>query len=302
MSEIFEALRKAQRDAGTREGDAPSLLDEQPALNELPSADAAPLPESAPAPPRRRRWLRNLLQRSFANGNGAAQVVSTLSLQHGTQIAEQFRMLRTRIQTAGPGMIMITSALGSEGKTLCAANLAQSLAMNLDSEVLLVDADLRHPSAAQVFHVSNQPGLVDCLVGDASWLACIRSTQHERLRLIPAGTISSISTELLASERMEMLVAELKAQFPKHYVVFDAPPLLLTADPLVLAQHMDRILLVVRADVTPRDAVLKAIEMLGSERFFGVVFNGATEQLSHYYQHRYYYGRYHSSNGTTSGA
>ena len=104
--------------------------------------------------------------------------------------------------------------------------------------------------------------------------------------------------ETLATTRAAM-IEEIKAGFPGHYIVFDAPPLLLTVDPLVLARQVDHVLLVVRANVTPRAAVMKAIESLGPDRLRGIVFNAAQPQLGHYYGYRdYYYGPAPTDNGS----
>ncbi|HVO25005.1 MAG TPA: polysaccharide biosynthesis tyrosine autokinase [Candidatus Margulisiibacteriota bacterium] len=196
-------------------------------------------------------------------------------------------MLRTRIEIEKPGTIMITSALDQEGKSLCATNLAIALSRRIGPGVILVDADLRHSSVAAYFGLTEGPGLADCLMGDAQWRDCLVATKHYGLRVLPAGRQTSMACELLGSERMHALTAEIKAELPYHHIVFDTPPILLTADPLVVARYMDHVLLVVRAGVTPRAAVLKAVEALGPDRILGIVFNGATESLSHYY----YYGR-----------
>ncbi|MCK6554783.1 polysaccharide biosynthesis tyrosine autokinase [Candidatus Binatia bacterium] len=208
----------------------------------------------------------------------------------GTAVGERFRVLRSRIETVGFGTFMVTSALDQEGKTLCATNLAFALSTSLGAGVILVDADLRRPNVGSWFGIRGGNGLADCLLGDARWSECLRATEHQHLRLLPAGRESGLSTELLASDRMATLLTEIKAANPRHYVIVDAPPLLLTADPLVLARHVDHVLLVVRAGITPRAAVQKAIEMLGSERFLGIVLNGTEGNLSDYYQYRY--GRY----------
>lgn len=307
MSDIFDALRKAQRDAEAERGPENGGREQEAGVPDSPQ----PPPTLAAADGRRtRRSRKRRIRWSLWSGkapsrNGRADDdgLSQFSLEHGTAVGEQFRMLRTRIESAGPGAVMVTSALAHEGKTICAVNLARALAMGLESEVLLVDADLRHPAAADVLHLRSRPGLVDYLLGESSWQECIHPSGQERLSVIPAGASSMQATELLASERMEALVIELKSQYPRHYIVFDAPPLLLTADPLVLARHMDRVLLVVRADVTPRDAVVKAIETLGADRFHGIIFNGAAQQLSRsYYPGGYDYGRYASTDSERSGS
>ncbi len=230
--------------------------------------------------------------------NGRENGVPLFASGGRTMIGEQFRVLRTRVEAAGPGTFMISSALGQEGKTLCAVNLTLALSMRIGTDVILVDADLRRSSAGVHFGVEEGPGLVDCLMGEARWQDCLITTKYERLRLLPAGRRTAMAPELLASERMQTVVAELKAALPQHYVLFDTPPILLTADPLVLARHMDRVLLVVRAGVTPRIAVSKAIQSLGANCFMGIVFNDAKDSVSDYYHYRnrYFYTGGNGSN------
>jgi len=290
MSEVFEALQKAQREADARQAA------DDPAQGEN-GAGAAPPIERVGAhtvslqPVRRRRsrrsWFRFLRRSSSRNGHDPE---ATLLMSPGqeTSTGEQFRMLRTRIEMAGPGTVMITSALDQEGKTLCATNLAVALSMRIGPDVVLVDADLRNPSVAPFFGLLGNRGLVDCLMGDARVEDCIVRTRHERLSVLPAGRRSELAPELLGSDRMGAVMSDLKARLPTSYIVVDAPPLLLTADPMVIARQMDHILLVVRANVTPRAAVMKAVETIGADRIFGVILNDVTDSISHYY----YYGRY----------
>lgn len=299
MSEIFEALRKAQKNRSPADQAA---VAEQPAvpsrrwLAEQPAGAA-----EAPAAPARAReakapgWFARLRSSWSDNGRDTPEDAPLL-LQPGTLMHEQFRLLRTRMEMAGPGTTMITSALDNEGKTICAINLARALSMSIGTGVILVDADLRHPSTAHLLGIRTHPGLVDYLTGEADWRACLQSHDDGRLRVIPAGTSSPIAPELLGSPRLPQLMAELKAEYPNEYVVFDAPPLLLTVDPLVLARHVDHVLLVVRAGSTPRAVVVKAMEALGPERLRGIVFNAATQDMGHYYYRDYYYGA--PSNGT----
>lgn len=278
MSEIFEALKKAQRQVDERH-----LPAERTHAGGNGSAPPAALSPTA-ADDVRGKAARN----GSVARNGKAPVSTDLlvTADDRTHVSEQFRVLRTRVELAGPGLYMLTSALDQEGKTLCAANLTVALSMGMESEVLVVDADLRHPSVGARFGAHGQRGLVDCLNGKADWRDCIMSTRYRGVSVLPAGRPSSLAPELLASSRMEKTIDELKREFPDHFLIVDAPPLLLTSDPLVLARHMDRILLVVRAGVTPRAAVIKAVEVLGPEHIFGVIFNGAQEHFSH----RYYYG------------
>lgn len=298
MSEIFEALRKAQREADNR-GAAPVEGSEVGACVVLSDvSDVTEVTERVGVVPgrttrasrrhRRFAWIGRLRRTPDQNGRRTHESTVLMSPSQETAIGEQFRILRTRIELAGPGTVMITSALDQEGKTLCAVNLAVALSMRIGVGVVLVDADLRHPNVAMQLGVRSGPGLVDCLLGEARWQDCIVSSAYERLSVLPAGRSSAIAPELLGSERMGTVMSELKSAFPNSHILVDAPPLLLTADPMVIARQMDHILLVIRAGVTPRAAVQKAVDTLGAERFFGAILNGATDHLSHYY----YNGRY----------
>jgi len=218
--------------------------------------------------------------------NGHGQPAQFLATTDGSMIGEQFRVLRSRLEALGPGAFMITSAVAQEGKTLCAINLTLALSLRIDAGVILIDADLRRPSAGGAFGVKRGPGLADCLMGEAQWRDCLASTPYDNLRVLPAGRRTAKAPELLSADCMQTLVGELKAEFPRHYILFDTPPVLLTADPMVTARHMDHVLLVVRAGRTPRASVLKAIKALGPDRLLGIVLNDTTDNVSEYY----YYG------------
>jgi capsular exopolysaccharide synthesis family protein len=205
-------------------------------------------------------------------------------------VAEPFRMLRSSVLQMGESMIMVTSPLDKEGKTLCAANLAISLSLTRDREVVLVDLDLRRPGLSTRLGLERGPGVVNCLLGEARWEDCLRPTSYTNLRLLSAGTQSHAAPELLASASLRQMLAEIRGFAESHYVIVDTPPLLLTADPLTIAGQMSAAILVVRAGGTPKAALEKAVELLGPEKLLGVVFNQATAQASDFYR----YGAYGS--------
>jgi protein-tyrosine kinase len=293
MSEVFEALLKAQREADNQRGAPPQSSNGDSAGESLTAVVTPGVRRS------RHRVFHWLPWRHNGNGqNGREPAIPWLiAPERRTVVAEQFRVLRTRIEMVGPATFMITSALDQEGKTLCAVNLAVALAMGVGSGTILVDADLRRPSAGSHFGGHGHAGLLDCLAGDARWQDCLMSTPHERLKVLPAGSRSAMAAELLASERMQAIIAEMKAEFPQHRILFDTPPILLTADPVTVAPFMDYVVLVVRAGVTPRRAVSKAIESLGADRFLGIILNDATDHVSDHY----YYGSRYSYTDPTSG-
>ena len=299
MSETLETLLNAElgADGAPASDDAPSAA--APGNGE-PRCGAdirhvAVRRNGGPSEPnhRRFRWFPRSAKGATSNGNG--HYLPLVAAGDRTVTGEQFRVLRSRIETVGPGALMVTSAVAQEGKTLCAMNLALALSLRIDAGVVLVDADLRRPSAGASFGVKGGRGLADCLLGEARWQDCLVTTKHDSLRLLPAGRRTSVAPELLGSERMQAVVAELKREFPADYILFDTPPILLTADPMVIVRHMDHVLLVVRAGMTPRASVLKAIKVLGADRFLGVVLNDATQNVFNMYhyggQYGYFYGQ-----------
>jgi len=289
MSDIFDALQKAQRETERQGGPrtaapAPGAAASGNGTSPHPAPPAA-LPSPAAARRDRRGGWRSRLW-SAVHGNGHVHH-GALLVSPDSVIGEQFRVLRTRVESVGPGTLMLTSALDREGKTVCAANLAISLSRSIGPDVILVDADLRNSSVGAYFDIPRKPGLADVLLGEADWHDCLAPTRYSGLHVLPAGRHTPMACELLGSERMRQLVTQLKTEFPRQYLLFDTPPILLTADPEVVARHMDHVVLVVRAGAAPRAAVLKAIEGLHTEHLLGIVFNEATESVSSYY----YYGR-----------
>jgi len=149
-------------------------------------------------------------------------------------------------------LIMVTSALAGEGKTFCAVNLALSIASEVDSSVLLVDADVVRPAVMSRLGVSGaHKGLLDLLSDTTLELPdLIPKTNVPKLSILPAGAPTSHSTELLASDALGELLHEIATKYPERIVIFDAPPLLSTTESRVLATRMGQILMVVAADQT----------------------------------------------------
>lgn len=187
-----------------------------------------------------------------------------------SRLAEEFRVIKrpllnnvaaksgTSVRHAN--RIMVTSALPGEGKTFVSLNLAMSLAMELDTEVLLVDADASHPALIERLGLAPTKGLLDLLVEPAlSPNAVVLKTNVENLSLLPAGTPQAHATELLASQDMSRLVAQLATDDPRRIVLFDTPPLLVASEARVLAAHMGQVVLVIAADDTPQGTVNDAL-------------------------------------------
>lgn len=203
--------------------------------------------------------------------------------------ASQFRMMKrplikniTELRAAGhvrTNLIMVTSALAGEGKSFTAANLALSMASELDHTVLLVDADVARPSLARVMGFESDVGLLDVLESKVGMEEALLSTNIEKLSLLPSGSPRPGATELLASESMRLLLDEMAQRYPDRIIIFDSPPLLLTTEASVLATYMGQIVVVVRADSTPQAAVQRAVSAIASHPIKLVVMNHVHEKL-----------------------
>lgn len=206
------------------------------------------------------------------------------------RIADQYRLIKRPILNIASGqgayqsddanLIMIASPMPGDGKTFNCINLALSIATEKDKSVLLVDADVAKPHISRLFGVDNEPGLIDLLTDESLAVGdLLLRTNVPGLRLLPAGQSNEHATELLASKRMASIVETLSTTFPDRIVIFDSPALLLTSEAPVLASLMGQIVVVVCAGVTPRHAVLEAVEILDPEKAISLVLNKSGKGL-----------------------
>jgi non-specific protein-tyrosine kinase len=176
--------------------------------------------------------------------------------------AEAYRSLRTNLDfysLENPlHTLLITSAEPEDDKTTVLANLGVISAQG-GKRVILVDADLRRPKLHEVFGVSNERGLATALVDEHAALP-IFDTEIANLRVVPAGPTPTNPADLLASARMDAIIAQLKEQ--ADVVLFDAAPLIAVTDGALLATKVDGVLLVARAGHTKREFVERAKDVL----------------------------------------
>jgi receptor protein-tyrosine kinase len=152
---------------------------------------------------------------------------------------------------ANANLIMVTSSLPGEGKSFVAVNLAMSIAMEVDTRVLLVDADVIAPAVPRILGIPPAKGLMDVLMEPALGLGdVLLKTNIDRLGLLLAGTADRAAPELLASDAMARLLAELSSRYPDRIVIFDSPPLLATTESRVLAGNVGQVVVVVEAGKT----------------------------------------------------
>lgn len=243
----------------------------------------------------------------------------TPSTPRGTT-AEEFRAIKRPLlkniagksaaRIANANLIMVTSALEGDGKTFSSLNLAMSIAMEQDKTVLYIDADVHKASAGKVLGIPDDtPGLIDILMGNAAPEDAILRTSIRNLRIMPAGARHEKATELLASEKMQLLMQELSTRYSDRVIIFDSPPLLLTNESSVLASFMGQIVFVAAANITPQHAVQEALERIGKDKMVAVMLNkaprhrfnlfGIGANYSYGYGYGYGYGHREEAVGAT---
>jgi receptor protein-tyrosine kinase len=235
---------------------------------------AAAMPAAAPARPapardRRSKEVQLDMDLLFRQGYLVRETSQSL-------LADQLRIIKRpllrNVHPEGggatlrrPNLVLVTSALPGEGKTFFAVNLAMSIAMEVDHSVLLVDADVVRPAVLQRCGVQPTRGLMDVLCDPSLDLADVMlRTNVPKLSILPAGTATKQSSEMLASTAMDRLLDELAQKYSDRIVIFDAPPLLPTTESRVLANRMGQVLMVVEANRTEQSRVAQAYATLES--------------------------------------
>jgi capsular exopolysaccharide synthesis family protein len=207
--------------------------------------------------------------------------------------AEAYRALRTAILLSSADepirVLLTTSPLGGDGKSTISYNLAVAFAQH-GRRVLVLDADMRKPSAHTFFHAPKAPGLSEVLTGSLTFAdAMIQHESLPNLCLIPSGTTPPNPAELLDSKRFDALIEEAKKQF--DLIIIDSPPVLMVTDPVILSTKTDGVLIVLRSQKTTKPVLRRAVEVLSRSygRKLGFVVNGMdTKSVEYYYTYGYY--------------
>lgn len=217
--------------------------------------------------------------------------------QPRSPIAEAFRSLRTNLEFAAVqkplNTLLVTSVGSSEGKTTTATNLAIVIAQG-GKRVVLLDADLRRPRLHRFFNLSNRAGLSEVFRDHIKLEDAIQQTGIPGLGVITSGSIPPNPAELLGSEKMSQIMAQLLET--ADALVIDSPPFLV-ADASVLAAKVDGVLLVIQPGRTNGNAAMAMLEQLqrGSARLVGVALNRIPRRRAYYYGgYRYYYSPYYA--------
>jgi len=194
-------------------------------------------------------------------------------------------------------LIMVTSSVPGEGKTYTAVNLALTIAQERDNTVLLVDGDVTKQGVSRMLGVEKyRPDLTDLLASDSMPIEdALIKTDVPGLVLLPAGQPHEYITEMIASNRMQVLMHEFATRYSNRVVVFDSPPMLSTPESQVLAGLVGQIVFVVEAGKTPFTIVQDVLNMIPREKAIGLVLN-KSESISN--RGSYYYN-YYAAYGAT---
>jgi len=225
-------------------------------------------------------------------------------------VSEQYRILRTNIKTRlskiartqkpesknfikQAKVFTVTSSLHSEGKSISCINMAVAFAKDVDSNVLLIDCDLRNGSVGKYLNIHESPGISDILSGSRdNHRDAIHATGIPNLYVMPIGDNTAHPSELLGSKKMRNTIEKLKSE-DFSYIIIDTPPLFPFTDAGVVGAHTDGVVLVVQAYRTQTKVVERAIERLdhAHSRLLGTVLTQSDHYVPDIYGYHYYYKR-----------
>jgi capsular exopolysaccharide synthesis family protein len=177
--------------------------------------------------------------------------------------AEAYRSVRTALQFStrdgAPKAFIVTSTSKGDGKTTTALALAINSAQT-GRPVLLIDADMRHPTLHKALTLDNSRGLSNYLSSDVPALAVVRTTDIPNLFVIPAGPMPPNPVELLSGPKLLSLLGHLGERFSQ--IIVDAPPVLGLADAIVLGDQVGSVLFVVASGNTRKAHARAALKRL----------------------------------------
>jgi protein-tyrosine kinase len=208
-----------------------------------------------------------------------------------TGLAEEFRIIKRRlllgaserggIDEAKRRTILVCSAQPDEGKTFCAVNLALSMAVEQDLEVLLIDADTANSEIPSLLGIEADSGLSDAIADPSCDVnSLVIQTDIGGLSILPSGRFANNITELLSSARSSEVLRALTVDHPNRLVIFDSPPALVASPAGVLASHAGQIMLVVCADQTTESDLRETVSLLSACEHISLVLNRASPAVS----------------------
>jgi len=196
-------------------------------------------------------------------------------------------LLRTQVlqkmEEKGWRTLAITSPNADAGKTTVAINLVMSIAHQTQKTVMLVDLDLRKPSVSSYLGLPEHLSLNEVLDGSASLPDALINPGIPRLVILPTTQPIARPAEILASAKIDNLIAELREYYDSRIVIFDLPPLLNTDDAIAVLPQIDCVLLVVGEGMSSKTEITECLRHLPAANLLGVVLNKAEVEAKGYY-------------------
>lgn len=289
MSRIFEALRRTESEVASM---AMSVLDGD--------VSAGPAPEERIEDDVTTNEAKEIHQ-MFPIASKAEAPAEAVRVVTGSPVlpfdgtddgaAEQYRIIRTKIHhhPEQPRVLLVSSPMPGDGKTITAVNLAGVLALQEDLRVLLVDCDFRRSSLTKLLGLDagSSAGLSEVLRGHASLESSLVSIERfPNLYVLPPGDPNPNASELLSTANWQILLERFRREF--RFTIFDAPPVGIVADYELLQLACDGVVLVARPNHTNRQLWRKALETVPKSKQIGVILN-CVEEWFLWKTHGYYY-------------
>jgi protein-tyrosine kinase len=238
MSEIYEALKKAEKEKESRMQRAQALAAEAVGRLESPG--------------------------EYSSSDSDITIEEYQKMSSTLRTFDSDRQIKT---------VLFLSSVHGEGTSSVCAQFARTIAQGKGEKVLLVDANLRSPTLHEFFDLEREHGLTELLESGDATDAVIRQTGIPGLSVITAGAPAQDAPRLLASPHLKKLLSEWKERY--SWIIFDTSPVLAYADAVVLGRLLDGIVLVVQAGKTRWEVIRKAQEILKNAKvnILGVVLN-----------------------------
>lgn len=282
MSLIEKALERAKEMGMARQGRAAPA----PRAHRDVQATKEPATVANGAPARPQTGWESMpplgrIEFDYAACNRNHVLFDQTQLASAGRAAASYRLLRGRLLQRLKGSespcIGITSAGPGDGKSLTSLNLAIHVARDRQHPVFLLDLDMRSPRIFASVGVRPPHGLAEFLAGSARPEDVLYDTSVDHLTIAGVSDPIQGASELLASTRLDELLAFVRQRAPGAVIVCDLPPVLSTDEALLVAPRTDSLVLVVSEGVTRRDALARAIDMLGDFQLAGIILNRSSE-------------------------
>jgi len=212
--------------------------------------------------------------------------------------ATEFRRIYTKLTAqkgeSRPRTILMTSSTLGEGKSIISSLMGITAANLTGEKTAIIDLDLRRPKIHEYFAINQSPGIADVLSKKSNIKSVTRGTPIPNLSIITAGKVDGSPSDIFDKADIPGLIQELKFYFDT--IILDSPPLIPVSDPMLIADQVDGVIVVIKGGSTPREVVSRAINLINNSgvNLLGVILNDLESVLPYYYKDRYY-GYHYSS-------